>query len=48
MDKLFGGNQGEEDMHRIANIRQELGITEDGVVGIKSEDAGSGHHVEAA
>lgn len=27
MDKLFGGNQGEEDMSRVADIRQRLGIT---------------------
>jgi hypothetical protein len=26
MDKLFGGNQGEEDLHRIADIRLRLGI----------------------
>lgn len=28
MDKLFGGNQGEDDMQRIARIRGELGITD--------------------
>jgi hypothetical protein len=27
MDKLFGGNQGEADMQRIADIRRRLGIT---------------------
>lgn len=26
MDKLFGGNQGEADMRRIAGIRERLGI----------------------
>lgn len=26
MDKLFGGNQGVDDMRRIANIRLQLGI----------------------
>lgn len=26
MDKLFGGNQGVEDMQRIANIRLQLGL----------------------
>lgn len=26
MDKLFGGNQGEDDMTRMANIRDRLGI----------------------
>lgn len=30
MDKLFGGNQGEEDMRRMEAIRQELGITPGG------------------
>jgi hypothetical protein len=29
MDKLFGGNQGETDMTRMANIRRRLGITAD-------------------
>lgn len=31
MDKLFGGNAGEDDLRRIANIRARLGIgqTED-------------------
>jgi hypothetical protein len=28
MDRIFGGNQGQEDMERIANIRARLGITE--------------------
>lgn len=27
MDKLFGGNQGEADMVRMGNIRQQLGLT---------------------
>ncbi|UQC79281.1 sugar transporter [Colletotrichum lupini] len=26
MDKLFGGNQGEADMTRMAIIRQQLGL----------------------
>ncbi|KAJ5784555.1 Major facilitator-type transporter ecdD [Penicillium pulvis] len=30
MDKLFGGNQGEVDMIRMANIRRRVGITPDG------------------
>lgn len=32
MDKLFGGNQGVEDMQRIADIRAQLGITGGGDV----------------
>lgn len=27
MDKLFGGNDGEADLQRIAHIRAQLGIT---------------------
>lgn len=27
MDALFGGNQGEQDLQRIASIRARLGIT---------------------
>lgn len=27
MDKIFGGNQGEQDVKRLADIRQRLGIT---------------------
>jgi hypothetical protein len=27
MDQIFGGNQGAEDMRRIADIRRRLGIT---------------------
>jgi hypothetical protein len=27
MDEVFGGNQGVEDMRRIADIRRRLGIT---------------------
>lgn len=30
MDKLFGGNQGEADMNRMATIRHQLGVTSDG------------------
>ena len=29
MDQIFGGNQGVEDMARIADIRRRLGITRD-------------------
>lgn len=32
MDKLFGGNQGEQDLQRIADIRERLGISGDGVI----------------
>ncbi len=31
MDALFGGNQGEQDLQRIASIRARLGITHGGV-----------------
>jgi hypothetical protein len=34
MDKLFGGNQGESDMQRIAAIRQRLGLH--GAIGTSS------------
>ena len=37
MDMLFGGNQGVEDMRRIADIRGRLGITDDGVVDVKGD-----------
>ncbi|KAH6991408.1 sugar transporter [Ilyonectria sp. MPI-CAGE-AT-0026] len=37
MDKLFGGNQGVEDMQRIANIRLQLGIVS---VDIEKDKAG--------
>lgn len=38
MDKIFGGNQGVEDMARIADIRRRLGITVgDGVEGYAGE-----------
>lgn len=30
MDKLFGGCQGEADLDRMANIRQQLGIAPGG------------------
>jgi hypothetical protein len=30
MDKLFGGNQGEENMSRIADIRARLGMSSSG------------------
>lgn len=29
MDKIFGGNQGEEDLRKIREIRQRLGMNED-------------------
>ena len=41
MDKLFGGNQGEQDLQRIANIRERLGISSDGVLE-KENDDGTG------
>lgn len=37
MDVLFGGNQGEEDLQRIADIRRRLGISEDGVADMKDD-----------
>jgi hypothetical protein len=30
MDKIFGGNQGEEDLRKILEIRQRLGMDQDG------------------
>ncbi|KAF4832536.1 Major facilitator-type transporter ecdD [Colletotrichum tropicale] len=41
MDKLFGGNQGEEDMRRMEAIRQELGITPGGS-GLANKEADVG------
>lgn len=38
MDKLFGGNQGERDLQRIASIRERLGISGDGVLEKEKED----------
>lgn len=29
MDKIFGGNQGEEDLRKILEIRQRLGMDQD-------------------
>ncbi|KAF7550240.1 hypothetical protein G7Z17_g5846 [Cylindrodendrum hubeiense] len=43
MDKLFGGNQGVEDMERIANIRLQLGI----VTGDMEKD-NSGHGISTS
>lgn len=41
MDKLFGGNQGEQDLQRISHIRERLGISGDGVLEKENEeDAG--------
>lgn len=49
MDKLFGGNQGEEDMQRIADIRSQLGITGGGdVISEKTRHDVSTDQVELA
>ncbi|SPN99939.1 related to transporter (major facilitator superfamily) [Cephalotrichum gorgonifer] len=37
MDKLFGGNQGEQDMTRMARIRRDLGITGDNTADQKKD-----------
>ena len=42
MDKLFGGNQGEQDLQRIADIRERLGISSDGVLDEKEKDSYTG------
>ena len=42
MDKLFGGNQGESDLRKIAEIRLRLGIGRDG------ELSDEGKHPDAA
>lgn len=42
MDKLFGGNQGEQDLRRIADIRERLGISSDGVLEEKEKDGDTG------
>lgn len=39
MDKLFGGNCGEEDLRRIADIRLRLGITAAGDAGAVAAEA---------
>lgn len=49
MDKLFGGNQGEADMQRIADIRAQLGITGGGdIVAEKARHDVSTDQVELA
>ncbi|KAJ5287888.1 Major facilitator-type transporter ecdD [Penicillium angulare] len=42
MDKLFGGNQGEADVIRMANIRQRLGLVYDDFDNLKAKDCDIG------
>ena len=41
MDQVFGGNQGVEDMARIADIRKRLGISGGDMEGVDEKSEGS-------
>jgi hypothetical protein len=41
MDQVFGGNQGVEDMARIADIRRRLGISSGAIDGVDEKSEGS-------
>lgn len=49
MDKLFGGNSGEADLRRIAEIRARLGVTADGHLDavVKEAKGDSTAHIES-
>ncbi|KAJ6036514.1 hypothetical protein N7540_000793 [Penicillium herquei] len=49
MDKLFGGNQGEADLRRIADIRTQLGVDNDNVKEVFMEETKEDNeHIERA
>jgi hypothetical protein len=50
MDKLFGGNDGEADLARIAEIRCRIGLTADGNVDaiFKESKGNNTAHIESA
>jgi MFS family permease len=48
MDKLFGGNAGQEDLRRIADVRARLGGLSENNIVIKDEEKGGMVHLERA
>jgi len=43
MDKLFGGNQGQEDLRRMMSVRVRLGITGEDVNMTKAKEIDEDH-----